>query len=38
MQMTSVAESLEELTGKLKKWKEGMESKGLRVNMGKTKC
>lgn len=33
-----VAESMEELVVKLKKWKEGMESKGLRVNMGKTKC
>ena len=28
---------MDELTVKLKEWKEGMESKGLRVNMGKTK-
>ena len=28
---------MEELTVKLKNWKEGMEGKGLRVNMGKTK-
>ena len=29
--------SLEELTEKLKIWKSNMESKGLRINMGKTK-
>ena len=33
-----VAESLEELTERLKLWKDNMESKGLRVNMPKTKC
>ena len=33
-----VAESLEELTKRLKLWKDNMESKGLRVNMAKTKC
>ena len=33
-----VAESLDELTERLKLWKENMESKGLRVNMPKTKC
>ena len=32
-----IAESMEELNVKLKNWKEGMEGKGLRVNMGKTK-
>merc|ERR1712081_76424 len=32
-----IAENLEELTVKLKNWKGGMEGKGLRVNMGKTK-
>ena len=32
-----IARTIEELTVKLKEWKEGMESKGLRVNMGKTK-
>ena len=32
-----IAESLEELVVKLKLWKGQMESKGLRVNMGKTK-
>jgi len=32
-----IAESREELIVKIKRWKEGMESKGLRVNMGKTK-
>ena len=32
-----VAESLEELMEKLDKWKNGMEQKGLRVNMKKTK-
>ena len=33
-----VADSLEELTGKLKKRKESMDSKALWVNMGKTEC
>ena len=33
-----IAESMEELLEKLAAWKEGMEEKGLRVNMGKTKC
>ena len=33
-----VATSLEECVARVKAWKEGMESKGLRVNMGKTKC
>ncbi len=33
-----MAESLEELTERLKLWKDNMESKGLRVNMPKTKC
>ena len=33
-----VAESLDELTERLKLWKENMESKRLRVNMPKTKC
>ena len=32
-----IAESMEELMVKLKAWKAGMEAKGLRVNMGKTK-
>ena len=32
-----VAESLEELTNKFRLWKQGMEAKGLRVNMTKTK-
>ena len=32
-----VAESLEELIEKLKLWKEHIEAKGMRVNMGKTK-
>ena len=32
-----VAESTEELTARLSLWKTHMESKGLRVNMGKTK-
>jgi hypothetical protein len=32
-----LAESKEELLVKIKRWKEGMERKGLRVNMGKTK-
>ena len=32
-----VAESLEELTEKFRLWKQGMEAKGLRVNMTKTK-
>ena len=32
-----IADSLEELLEKLKPWKAGMEAKGLRVNMGKTK-
>jgi hypothetical protein len=32
-----ISESLEDLLGKLKSWKAGMEAKGLRVNMGKTK-
>ena len=33
----SIADSLEECISKMKVWKSGMESKGLRVNMGKTK-
>ena len=33
-----MAESMEELLQKMEVWKEGMEEKGLRVNMGKTKC
>ena len=32
-----LAESKAELLVKIERWKEGMESKGLRVNMGKTK-
>ena len=32
-----VADSLDECIAKLKNWKDGMESKGLRVNMRKTK-
>jgi hypothetical protein len=32
-----MAESKEELIAKIELWKEGMERKGLRVNMGKTK-
>lgn len=32
-----MAESMEELLEKLRKWKEAMESKGLRVNVSKTK-
>ena len=32
-----LADSKEELLDKIKRWKEGLESKGLRVNMGKTK-
>ena len=32
-----IAESRAELLEKIKSWKEGMEAKGLRVNMGKTK-
>ncbi len=33
-----VATSLEECVTRVKAWKEGMESKGLHVNMGKNKC
>lgn len=32
-----IAETMEELLEKLKKWKAGLETKGLRVNMSKTK-
>ena len=32
-----VAETLEELKSQLKQWKNGLESKGLKVNVGKTK-
>ena len=32
-----VAKSMQELTVKLQNWKQAMEAKGLRVNMGKTK-
>ena len=32
-----MADSLEECIARLKVWKEGMESKGLRVNMKETK-
>ena len=32
-----VAESVEELTRKFSLWKQGLEGKGLRVNLGKTK-
>ena len=32
-----IADTLEECVSKLKAWKEGMENKGLRVNMKKTK-
>ena len=32
-----IADSLEECIARLKVWKEGMEGKGLRVNMKKTK-
>ena len=32
-----VAESLDELKMRLKNWKEGLEMKGLKVNVGKTK-
>ena len=39
MQMTClIAETEEELMVKIKHWNEGMESKGLRVNTGKTKA
>ena len=31
-----IADTLEECVSKLKAWKEGMENKGLRVNMKKT--
>jgi len=31
------SESLEELHEKLRKWKEGFESKGMKVNLAKTK-
>ena len=33
-----IADSLDECVAKLKAWKAGMENKGLRVNMPKTKC
>jgi len=33
-----MAESMHELLEQVEVWKEGMEEKGLRVNMGKTKC
>ena len=33
-----MANSVEELSEKVHTWKMGMEAKGLRVNMGKTKC
>ena len=33
-----MADSVEELSEKVHTWKVGMEAKGLRVNMGKTKC
>ena len=32
-----VATSIEECVARVKAWKEGMEAKGLRVNMGNTK-
>jgi hypothetical protein len=32
-----MAESLQQLKGKLQKWKAGMEAKGLKMNVGKTK-
>ena len=32
-----LAESEEELLGMIRQWKDGMEQKGLKVNMGKTK-
>ena len=32
-----MAESMEELVEKFQRWKDTMESKGLRVNIGKTK-
>ena len=32
-----IAENMEELIEKFKKWKDGMETKGLRINMKKTK-
>ena len=32
-----LADSMEELIEKLRRWKDGMEEKGLRVNLGKTK-
>ena len=32
-----LAETEEDLVVKIKRWKEGVELKGLRVNMGKTK-
>lgn len=32
-----IAESMDEMLSKLKRWKEHLEAKGLRVNMGKTK-
>ena len=33
-----IANTKQELLDKVQVWKEGMEEKGLRVNMGKTKC
>src|SRR5215470_17330678 len=33
-----MADSLEELEKKYKNWKSALESKGLKVNVGKTKC
>ena len=32
-----LADTMEELTEKLKRWRTEMEGKGLRVNLGKTK-
>ena len=36
-ELVIIANSMEELIEKLKIWKKGMEDKGLRVNIGKTK-
>ena len=36
--LTTLSDSVEELSEKVHTWKVGLEAKGLRVNMGKTKC
>ena len=35
--LVMIAESMEELIEKFKEWKEGMETKGILINMKKTK-